>query len=144
MDPVARPYLDQHQAVLGEIALAERRYDEAIAQFRQSSSRPQEVLPMVNLARAFDAAGQADSARVRYRQFLDQSHWQSLYPAYTWYLASSLERLAQLEEEEAGDPEAAAPLYAEFVSLWEEADAELQPRVEAAQKRLAAIVEARG
>jgi tetratricopeptide (TPR) repeat protein len=133
----------QLHEVLGEIALGERRYEEAIAQFRQSSSRPQEILPMVNLARAFDAAGQADSARVHYRQFLDHPHWLALFPAHTWYLAPSLERLAQLEEE-AGDPEAAAPLYAEFVSLWEDADPGLQPRVEAAQKRLAAIVEARG
>jgi len=133
----------QHHEVLGEIALAERRYEEAIAEFRQSSSRPQEILPMVNLARTFDAAGQADSARVYYRRFLGQPQWQSLYPAYAWYLASSLERLARLEED-AGDPEAAAPLYAEFVSLWEDADPELRPRAEEAQRRLEAIVAARG
>lgn len=132
----------QYHEVLGEIALGERRYEEAIAQFRQSASRPQEISPMVNLARSFDAAGQADSARVYYRRFLDSSHWLSIIP-HAWYLASSLERLARLEED-AGDPEAAAPLYAEFVSLWEDADPELRPRVEAAQKRLAAIVEARG
>jgi tetratricopeptide (TPR) repeat protein len=133
----------QVHEVLGEIALGERRYDQAIAEFRQSSSRPQEILPMVNLARAFDAAGQADSARVHYRRFLERSHFLSLFPTHTWYLASSLERLAQLEEE-AGDPEAAAPLYAEFVGLWEDADPEFQPRVDEAQRRLEAIVAARG
>lgn len=98
---------------------------------------------MVNLARAFDAAGQADSARVHYRRFLDSSHWLALFPAHLWHLASSLERLAELEEE-AGDPEAAATLYAEFVSLWEDADPELQPRVDEAQRRLEAIVAVRG
>jgi tetratricopeptide (TPR) repeat protein len=133
----------QYHEVLGEIALGERRYDEAIARFRQSTSRPQEILPTVNLARAFDAAGRADSARVHYRRFLERSHWLSLFPAHTWLLASSLERLARLEEE-AGDPEAAATLYAEFVSLWEDADPELRPRVEEARRRLEAIVAARG
>jgi len=133
----------QVHEVRGEIALGERRYDEAIAEFRQSASRPQEILPMVNLARAFDAAGQADSALVHYRRFLAQPSWLSLFPSHTWYLASSLERLAQLEDE-AGNPEAAAPLYAEFVSLWEKADPELRPRVDAAQRRLEAIVAARG
>ena len=96
-----------------------------------------------HLARAFDAAGQPDSARVYYRRFLDRSHWLSLFPTHVWYLASSLERLAGLEEE-AGDPEAAAPLYAEFISLWENADPELQPRVEEARRRLEAIVAERG
>ncbi|MGD8497133.1 MAG: hypothetical protein PVF05_13240, partial [Gemmatimonadales bacterium] len=132
----------QYHEVLGQIALGERRYDEAISQFRQSSARPQEISPMVNLARSFDAAGRADSARVYYGRFLDSSHWLSII-SHAWFLASSLERLARLEEE-AGDPEAAAPLYAEFVSLWKDADPELQPRVEEAQKRLEAIVEARG
>ncbi|HUE96716.1 MAG TPA: hypothetical protein VMN39_08655, partial [Longimicrobiaceae bacterium] len=133
----------QHHEVLGAIALRERLYDEAIARFRQSSSRPQEIMPIVNLARAFDAAGQADSARVHYRRFLNSPHWLSLVSAHIWYLASSLERLAQLEDE-AGDPEAAAPLYAEFVSLWENADPELRPRVDQARRRLEAIVAARG
>jgi tetratricopeptide (TPR) repeat protein len=133
----------QVHAVRGEIALGEGRTDEAIAEFRQSASRPQEILPLVSLARAFDAAGQQDSARAYYRRFLERSHWLSLFPSHTWYLASSLERLARLEEE-AGDPEAAAPLYAEFLSLWENADPELQPRVEEARRRLEAIVAERG
>jgi len=133
----------QVHAVRGEIALGEGRTDEAIAEFRQSVSRPQEILPLVNLARAFDAAGRPDSARVYYRRFLERSHWLSLFPSHTWYLASSLERLARLEEA-AGDPEAAAPLYAEFLSLWENADPELQPRVEEARRRLEAIVAERG
>lgn len=98
---------------------------------------------MVSLARAFDAAGQADSAIVHYRRFLAQPHWLALFPTHTWYLAASLERLAQLEDE-AGDPEAAATLYAEFVSLWEDADPELRPRVEAARRRLQAILAERG
>jgi len=138
-----RGFRYQAHGVRGEIALAEGRTEEAIAEFRKSASRPQEILPLVSLARAFDAAGQADSARVYYRRFLDSSHWLAMFPSHVWFLASSLERLAGLEEE-AGDPEAAAPLYAEFISLWENADPELQPRVEQARRRLEAIVAERG
>ena len=99
---------------------------------------------MINLARAFDAAGQRDSALVHYRRFLGQPHWLALFEGgHTWYLAESLERLAELEDE-AGNLEAAAPLYAEFVSLWEDADPELQPRVDAARQRLEEIVAERG
>lgn len=133
----------QYHSVRGEIALAEQRHDEAVHEFRQSSSRPQEILPMINLARAFDAAGQVDSALVHYRRFLAQPHWLALFPTHAWYVARSLERLAQLEYE-AGNPEAAATLYAEFVNLWEDADPELQPRVEEARRRLQAIIVERG
>lgn len=133
----------QYHRVRGEIALAEQRYDEAVAEFRQSSSRPQDIVPMVNLARAFDAAGQRDSALVHYRRFLAQPHWLALFEGHAWYLARSLERLAQLEDE-AGNLEAAAPIYAEFVSLWEDGDPVLQPRVDAAQRRLEEIVAERG
>jgi tetratricopeptide (TPR) repeat protein/TolB-like protein len=131
-----------HHQVLGEIALAEGRYDDAVAEFRRAFSRPQEVEPRIGLARAFDAAGRADSARVHYRSFLEQPHFLAIF-AYSWHLANALERLARLEDE-AGDPEAAALLYAEFVELWEDADPELQPRVQAAQARLEEIIQARG
>jgi hypothetical protein len=53
------------------------------------------------------------------------------------------ERLAQLYDE-AGDVENAALYYARFVELWAGADAELQPRVEAARARLAEIIRERG
>ena len=138
-----RGFRYQAHGVRGEIALAEGRTEEAIAEFRKSASRPQEILPLVSLARAFDAAGQADSARAYYRRFLDSSHWLAMFPSHVWYLTSSLERLARIEEE-AGDPEAAATRYAEFLSLWENADPELQPRVEEARRRLEAIIVERG
>ena len=54
-----------------------------------------------------------------------------------------LERLGQLYDEQ-GDLENAAKYYAQFVELWAEADPELQPRVEAAQKRLDEIFAQRG
>jgi hypothetical protein len=58
-------------------------------------------------------------------------------------LGPAFERLAVLYDER-GDWEKAAENYARFVELWDEADAELQPRVEAAQQRLDAIFAERG
>ncbi len=63
--------------------------------------------------------------------------------AEDWYLAAWIhpvahERLGQLYEE-MDRPEEAAAAYERFVSAWEDADPELQPRVEAARKRLDAL-----
>ena len=97
---------------------------------------------MVQLARAFDAAGQADSARVHYRRYLEARHW--LGPMMHGHeLARALERAAELEYE-AGDLDRAAAYLAEFVELWKDADPELQPRVEAARFRLERILRERG
>ena len=38
--------------------------------------------------------------------------------------------------DEAGDRQKAVEYYAKFVELWRDADPELQPRVEAAQRRI--------
>ncbi len=137
-----RGFRFQRHRVLGEIARVEGRFDDAIAEFRQSGYRPQELEPMVQLARSFDAAGQADSARVHYRRFLAASHWLSIVP-HAMYLAHALERAAELEYE-AGDLDMAAAYYAELVELWKDADPELQPRVEAARLRLEQILRDRG
>ncbi len=137
-----RGFRYQRHRVLGEIARGERRFDDAIAEFRQSGYRPQELEPMVQLARSFDAAGQADSARVHYRRFLESPHWLSITP-HAKFLAHALERAAELEYE-AGNLDLAAAYYAEFVELWEDADPELQPRVQAARLRLEQILRDRG
>ena len=57
-----------------------------------------------------------------------------------WYLAAwphpvAHERLGQLYEE-MGEPEKTAAAYRRFIAAWEDADSELQPRVEATRKRL--------
>jgi tetratricopeptide (TPR) repeat protein len=129
----------QRHRIVGEIARLEGRHDDAIAEFRQSASRPQELEPMILLARAFDSAGQQDSALVHYRQFLGSSHWLSIIP-HAQYLAGALERAAELEYE-AGNLREAAAYLAEFVNLWADADADLQPRVTAAQARLQEIID---
>ncbi len=129
----------QRHRIVGELARLEGRHDDAIAEFRQSASRPQELEPMVLLARAFDSAGRPDSALVHYRRFLGSSHWLSVIP-HAQYLAGALERAAELEYE-AGNLREAAAYLAEFVNLWADADADLQPRVTTAQARLQVIID---
>lgn len=54
-------------------------------------------------------------------------------------LADLHERLGPLYEAR-GEPEEAAAHYSAFVELWQDADPELQPRVQAAQVRLKEIL----
>lgn len=67
-----------------------------------------------------------------------------LHEAEGWYLAAweyhplAHERLGQLYEE-MGRPEEAAAAYRRFIAAWKDVDEGLQPRVEAARERLAAL-----
>jgi tetratricopeptide (TPR) repeat protein len=67
----------------------------------------------------------------------------NLTDAEGWYLAAwrqpvAHERLGQLYEQ-MGKPEKAAAAYERFIAAWEDADPELQPRVEKARQRLDAL-----
>ena len=90
----------------------------------------------------FDDAGRADSAVTHFKRYLETP-----YNFRIWVDARNLadvhERLGQLYDER-GDLENAALHYARFVELWADSDPVLQPRVQAAQVRLEAIVGERG
>ena len=132
----------QADAARAEIALAEGRFDEALVHARKTSVGFCLPCDAQLIARIHDAAGASDSATVWYRRYRDID-WFFRGDIDQARRAPFLERLAQLYDE-SGDLENAAKYYAEFVELWAEADAELQPRVAAAQARLQEIVEARG
>ena len=87
------------------------------------------------LGQMYDEAGQADSAVAIYERYLDTPWLYRLAASDWWALASAYERLAGLYELE-GDIETAGRYYNLFIELWENADAELQPRVEAARRAL--------
>jgi len=89
----------------------------------------------VELARAFDAGGQADSAIAQYEQFITAPYYNRLVDIDPLNLALAHERLGQLYEQR-GDSARAAAHDAQFIALWKNADAELQPRVAAVQQRL--------
>jgi tRNA A-37 threonylcarbamoyl transferase component Bud32/tetratricopeptide (TPR) repeat protein len=128
---------------LGEVALADGKWQEALAEFRRGDigydGKPANECASClafNLARAFDAGGQADSAALMFERYL----------ATPYFLKSELlqdpirvpavrERLGQIYEAK-GDAEKAALHYRAFIDLWENADAPLQPRVAEARRRL--------
>lgn len=126
---------------LGEIALAEDRPEDALSEYHEfHRSAPFDICGecgLVHIARAHDAAGQADSAIAYFERyletpFLNRTAWDS------FWLAHSYERLGGLYEAE-GDGEKAVYNYGQLVKLWEEADPELQPRVEAARRAIAVL-----
>ncbi|MGI9626484.1 MAG: hypothetical protein ACR2QM_06580, partial [Longimicrobiales bacterium] len=131
-------YRFRRNRALGHIALAEGRYDEAVAAFRASTAGEQAPWDLAGLARAFDGAGRADSARVYYDAYIEEPQFLRM-ESDQFYLAGFLERSAELEYQ-AGEPGNAVQRYAEFVERWSGADLDLQPRVTRAQERLEAIL----
>jgi hypothetical protein len=130
---------------LGEIALAERRPDRALAEFRRGDTAydghpATECAPCLplELARAFDAAGQADSAIAAYEQFIATPYYNRLVEADPLGLALAHERLGELFEAR-DDRSRAAAHDARFIALWHNADPALQPRVAEAKRRLAQL-----
>jgi len=136
---------DLHTA-LGEIALAEGKALDAVTEFRrgdigydgQPANECAPCLPF-NLGRAFDAAGQADSAIVQFERYLTTPYWRNWEPPLDPSRRPAIhERLGQLYETK-GDTQKAAEHYRAFIELWKDADPELQPRVKAARDRLAKL-----
>ena len=124
-----------------EIAIAEGRGDDAVVEVRKPDWEDCQTCQLW-IGRAHDAAGQADSTIAAFERFLDMPNMDRLYMDRFW-LGYVRERLAQLHDE-AGNLERAQEHYAFFVDLWRDADEALQPRVRAAEARLAEIVSIRG
>jgi Tfp pilus assembly protein PilF len=119
--------LDWPLMARGHIALEQGRYDAAVDHFRgltQGSCR---------------ACGVFELAYERYEST------PRIIPRFTdpFALAPALERLGQLYDERE-EWEKASEYYARFVELWKDAAPELQPRVQAAQRRLDEIFAQRG
>jgi tetratricopeptide (TPR) repeat protein len=126
----------------GEIAIAERRGDAALEAFLAARTRPCASCRQVDIGRAHELAGRPDAARAAYSAFLDGRGFDRLFFDSNG-LPVVLQRLAALEEA-AGRTERARLLYARFIELWEDADPDLQPRVDAARRRLQTLVDREG
>ena len=132
--------------VLGEIALAAGKPRDAITEFRRGDigydgAPAHECAPCLpfDLARAYDAAGQADSAAVMFERYLATPLWNKATPTMDPIRVPAIrERLGQLYES-MGKTDKAVENYRAFIELWKNADPELQPRVADARKRLARL-----
>ena len=134
----AAPNQRQIVVVDGEIALAEGKAAEAVQQFRAGDLREDgapiqcDACTHFNLARAFDAAGQPDSAVSYFERYLAipaprRQDWISL--------AAVEKRLGELYDSR-NERQKAITHYAAFVDQWKDADADLQPVVATVKRRL--------
>jgi tetratricopeptide (TPR) repeat protein len=133
----------------GEIALDEHRPQDALAAFHAAATLPDggPVSPatswgQASLGRAFDLAGEPDSAIAHYEAYLASRDPSRLY-FDAMFRASSEKRLGELYEAKGDTAKAIAHLSA-FEKLWKRADPELQPAVRDAQQRLARLQKPRG
>jgi tetratricopeptide (TPR) repeat protein len=118
---------------LGHIALAERRFDDAVRAYRAADVGVCAVCALPEIAEAYDLAGNSDSAIVVFARYTNGPE-RNLGTDQNW-LAASHRRLGELYEAR-GDEAKAAEHYRKFIALWEKADPELQPLVVGARKKL--------
>jgi tetratricopeptide (TPR) repeat protein/tRNA A-37 threonylcarbamoyl transferase component Bud32 len=142
---IRRDQLPQHQVAEAWIALAERKYDEALRLFRRGDSLPDgpqdtctPCLP-IRAALTFDVAGRGDSAITQYHLYLSAPYAARPGMAFDGvWLPHVYWRLANLYEGKS-DVRRAVEYYQKFIELWRDADPEFQPRVAEARRRLARL-----
>jgi tetratricopeptide (TPR) repeat protein len=128
-------------AARAAIARAERRYDEAIREYRAAIGGGCPDCGLTDLAMTYDQAGQSDSAIALYSRYAaaraiavgQKSGW----------LALTHKRLGELYDAR-GNADSALSHFAQFVELWKEADPELQPQVQKARDRMRELQRRRG
>jgi tetratricopeptide (TPR) repeat protein len=127
---------DDVSHVEGWIALAEKRYADAISHFRLATTLGACArCEHVELGMAFEGVAQPDSAIAHYEYWVDTPYGDSQIEQDAPRLATVYERLAELYESK-GDRQTAALYAGRLVELWMNADAELQPRVASARATL--------
>ena len=143
---IRRYQTSSEHTVQAEIALAEGKPRDAIAEFRLGDVA-YDGYPVdecgaclwFDLARAYDAAGQADSAVAMFERYLSTPFFNKVLVQFDPIRVPAIhERLGQLYES-MNKPEKAAEQYRAFIELWKNADPELQPRVTEARRRLARL-----
>jgi tetratricopeptide (TPR) repeat protein len=125
----------------GELALAERRPKEALSLFRNREFGFCEC-SQVNVARAFDALREPDSAIVYFERYLRTPGDDGLGLAVEWR-PFVLKRLGELYEQQ-GQRANALESYEAFVALWKNAEPEQQRVVNQVKERIAKLRRATG
>jgi tetratricopeptide (TPR) repeat protein len=129
---------------LGDIAMAEKRYADAIAEYRRGDAQTDglpdgedAIAVHFNLGRAYDLANKPDSAIAELEAYVNTQYY-SRIDDDAYALAGVHKRLGELYEAK-GNTENAVRHFATFVELWKNADPELQPAVAEAKRRVARL-----
>ncbi|HEV8446201.1 MAG TPA: protein kinase [Gemmatimonadaceae bacterium] len=132
-----------YHSTLAEIALAEHKPLVAVSEFWKSDSLPDGparecgTCLYVDIGRAYDLANMPDSAITYWEHYLATTSSGRINSDIS-NLPPLLLRLGELYEAK-GNLDKAASNFSAFITLWQHADPELQPKVQSAKKRLAAI-----
>jgi tetratricopeptide (TPR) repeat protein len=124
--------------VEGAIATSEKRGPEAVRLVHDAINRGTcSVCDLPDLARAFEAAGQTDSARAAWQAYVStpeafRINTDGVELAFAW------QRLGLLYEE-AGEREKARDAWGHLIDQWRNADPLLQPIVAEAKRHLTAM-----
>ena len=129
------------QDLYGLISRAEGRYDDAIREFLSTDPGGCVECILPDVALAYDLAGNADSTIAVLTRFTE-GRAMPMGDRSTW-LPYSLRRLGELHDAK-GNIDQAVSFYAQFVELWKNADAELQPQVQKARDRMRELQRRRG
>ena len=135
---VERTLVWERAWTLGLLALAEGRHDEAVNQLRQAAEKvlcTSCVYP--DLGRALEAAGRSREAVDAYQHYLS-TPWLWRYEPDAMELGWVLKRLAELHEQ-LGNRPGAREAWQRLLALWDKADPALQPILETAKAKVAAL-----
>jgi tetratricopeptide (TPR) repeat protein len=144
----------RHAVVQSAVLSAQGRHAEVESRVREACERvPNEFalcarMAFLEVAIAFDGAGNADSAIAAYRRFVDLRALRYLAPPRTAdlgtpRLAPALRRLGELLEAK-GERQAAIEAYERFLEFWNDADPDLQPIVRDVRERVTRLRSAIG
>jgi tetratricopeptide (TPR) repeat protein len=147
VSPALRPGFGlTHNRLLGIVALSEGNLDEAIEQLGVRDRYLCAICALPSLGRAYESAGDLDTAIAAYERYVNTPYnWrlvrsgdeEGLKDAF--WLPVVYERLARLYDQR-GEVERAIHYYGRFADLWEDADPDLRPRVEAARRAVERLV----
>lgn len=136
-ESAASRLVDERQVWDARVAMAERRYGDAIESYRASQSYRCNACDLYQLAQAFELAGETHSALTTYERAIEATNIARVNEDFD-DLAPAYRRLGELYEER-NNQEKAVQYYNRFVELWSDADPELQPLVEDVRNRIARL-----
>jgi tetratricopeptide (TPR) repeat protein len=132
---MARDPVGRRAAYGAGVALAERKWDDAIRLLQEADARRSiyDRYAWAQIARAHDLAGRADSALVYYERFLGSADAQD-YADARW--AARSHRWAGELYAQRGDNRRAIEHLDKFLEMWSKAEPELQGEVREARARV--------